>query len=133
MVRYKRIERTKKDGTLWYSYTKDHLMVNTRRVPAEIVEKLMNPEYADSIDYDDQPTKPRCLACDAPRCRQKYLNGNTYYLCEWHYQHMRLGQLAQVVREQEESNDVAKKVKTVKKVSGRTRRRRKTALSQVIE
>lgn len=135
MVKYRRIEHTKKDGAIWYGYTKNYLMVDSKRVPGEVLEKLTNPEYSNTIDYDDQPDKRRCTACEAPQSRQKYLNGITYDLCEWHYQHMRLGQLAAVVRQLEEEQEAkrvqAKEVKESKKTVKKTKRR-KTALSQVI-
>jgi len=94
MVRYQRIPYKSKEGVEGFRYLKNNKLTKESRIPHEVSEKF---KFVDTIEYDDAPELRRCLFCDAPQSRQRYLNGQTVELCEWHYQNMRLGQIAQQV------------------------------------
>jgi hypothetical protein len=138
-MKYQRIEVTLPNGEKGFTYTKNNKMTNGNKIPHEVVEKF---EYTNVVEYDEQPDKRRCLFCDAPQSRQKYLNGQLYDLCEWHYQNTRLGQLAaQVVavakenekalaKEQAEAD--ARKAKWHASHDKKKKKSRKTALSAAI-
>jgi len=77
-----------------YQYWRDSRICSPSRVPHDVREKL---EYADEIKYDEEPDRRRCIFCWAPQHRQRYLNQQLVDLCEWHYQNMSLGKVAQQV------------------------------------
>ena len=95
MVKYARIPTKNAQGAEGFRYTKDGKMTKESRIPHEVMEKF---QFAPETLYDDMPERRRCLACEAPQSRQRYLNGETVELCEYHYQNMRLGQIAALVR-----------------------------------
>ena len=105
-----------------FRYTKNGLITKESRVPHEVMEKFA---YAPTIDYDDAPERRRCIACDAPQKRQRYLDTKLVDLCEYHYQHLRLGQIAELVR-------LIKETKVEKPVAKKKKKTRKTALSASI-
>ena len=95
MAIYKRFENTVGEENTW-RYTKDNKITNSARVPAEVKERL---EIAPSMEYELNYDKPMCCFCDASVTRKRMVNLETVGLCEWHYQHMNLGKIAQQVRE----------------------------------
>ena len=124
-VKYARIPTNNK-GAEGFRYTKNGLMTKESRVPHEVMEKFA---YTPTVEYDDAPERRRCLACDAPQKRQRYLNTKLVDLCEYHYQHLRLGQIAELVRLQE----VALIAKSAEKpVTKKKKKTRKTALSNIL-
>lgn len=96
MIKYLRHPVTHPDGHTTYAYQKGHLMTSEKRIPQEVMAKF---EFTNTVEYDDEPSRRRCIFCDAPQKRQKYLNGVLHDLCEWHWQHVRLGQIAAQVKE----------------------------------
>lgn len=95
MTTYKRF-KTVAFGVEGWRYTKNGLMTKESRVPAEVMEQF---EHRESVDYDDQPDKPRCLFCDAPGSRKRYLRPVTVDLCEHHYYSENIGRIAAQIRE----------------------------------
>lgn len=95
MVHYKRVASTNPQGEAGYRYLKNNKFTNESRIPPEVMEKF---EFTSDVDYDDTPERRRCLFCDAPQSRQRYFNGVSIDLCNYHYQNKRLGQIAQQVR-----------------------------------
>jgi len=94
MFTYKRSEITINGETKW-RYFKNNLITKESTVPHEVKDKL---EYAPSVEYDERPeVLKRCIFCDAPESRQRYLNNVLVDLCEWHYQNMTLGSIAHQV------------------------------------
>jgi len=122
MVKYSRIPFKNAEGGEGFRYTKNGLITKESRVPHEVMEKFA---YTPTVEYDDAPERRRCISCDAPQKRIRVLNMMTVDLCEYHYQHMNLGQIAQQVREVEK--ELAKPKPVIKK-----KKRRKTALSKAI-
>ena len=95
MIKYTRIPNDKNG----YRYTKNNILTKESRIPMEVMEKFdINPV----IEYDERPEKRRCTMCDGYQSRQRYLNSKLWDLCEWHYQHARLGQLSKAIKENEE-------------------------------
>lgn len=96
MITYQKTVAPKQDGVdkkdLRYLYKRNGLLCRYERIPHEVQEKF---EYATEVEYDDKPDKRRCVFCDAPQSRIRYLNQQTVDLCEWHYQNMSLGKIAQ--------------------------------------
>lgn len=139
-MKYQRIEVTLPNGEKGFTYTKDAKMTNGSKIPHEVIEKF---EYTNVVEYDEQPDKRRCVSCDAPQSRGRYLDGKTVDLCEYHYQHLSLGKIAQAVRKVQEEKEVSeakeqaiKEEKSKKWHEARTKKKkkktRKTALSAAI-
>lgn len=124
MVNYKRIEYKNAANDTGFRYLKNTKLTKESRIPHEVMEKF---QYTSDVEYDEDPHKRRCIACDAPQSRQRYLNQKSVDLCEWHYQNMRLGQIAQVIREAEEAAGRPKE--PVKKTKKKTK---KTILSSMV-
>lgn len=122
MIIYKRIPYNNAAGDTGFRYTKNSLITKESRVPHEVIDKFA---FTPEVEYDDMPERRRCLFCDAPQNKQRYLNGSLVDLCEWHYQNARLGQIAAQVKLVE--NTVEKPQAKKKK-----RRTRKTALSKML-
>lgn len=95
MVKYKQTPSKDVTGKDVFRYFKDSKMVKESTVPHEVMERF---EYTTEVEYDDEPTRRRCLFCDAPKSRGRYLNGETIELCEYHYQNKTLGSIAAQVR-----------------------------------
>lgn len=120
-----------------FRYTKNGVMTKESKIPHEVMEKFA---YTSSLEYDDMPEKRRCIFCDAPQSRQKYLNSKLYDLCEWHYQNTSLGKLAaQVVAVAKEAEAIVAKEQKAKEArsvawhaSHKKKKTRKTALSAAI-
>lgn len=132
MVEYRRVTtQNKEDGETSLRYLKNSKFTKIETVPPEVLEKL---EYAERIEYDDEPTKRRCLACDGPQKRQRYLNSKTVDLCEWHYQHLTLGKIAERVRVVAQQNEarLAKEVADKEAKKTHHKKGRRTALSAAI-
>lgn len=121
MVTYKRIPYKSAQGVTGFRYTKNTIMTKEARIPHEVMEKF---DYTDTIDYDDAPERRRCIFCDSPQSRQRYLNSKAVDLCEYHYQHVNLGKIAQQVRETEQAK--------VEKPIIKKKRTRKTKLSSMV-
>jgi hypothetical protein len=126
MVTYAKIPYKDKVGNEGTKYTKDGKITKAATVPPEVLEKL---QYAEKVGFDDEPDRRRCLFCDAPQKRVRALNMMMYDLCEWHYQHMNLGKIAQKAREVESQAVVVPVVPKKKKA----KRTRKTALSNMLK
>lgn len=95
MITYKRIHYNNAAGDTGYRYLKNNLLTKEAKIPPEVHELLNSrPE----VEYDDQPEKERCIFCDAPDQRRRYLNSEMIALCEWHYQNVSLGKIAAQVR-----------------------------------
>jgi hypothetical protein len=97
-----------------YQYWKDKKLCSLGKIPNDVQEKLM---YAEKIEYDDEPLRRRCIFCYAPQHRQRYLNQQLVDLCEYHYQNMSLGKIAQQVaylKEKEASKQHGKDTTTSK-------------------
>lgn len=95
MQTYRRVVYNNAAGDSGYRYLKEGKFIKESRVPHEVMDKF---QYSEEIEYDDVPDKRRCVACDAPQSRQRYLNAEMVDLCEWHYQNMSLGRIAAQVR-----------------------------------
>lgn len=129
MIRYAKVPS--KDGA-GDRFTKNNLFIKESRVPPEVLEKLA---YATEIEYDEHPDKRRCIFCEAYQSRQRFLNSELVDLCEWHYQHARLGQIAQRINEvaKEKAEAEAKRAKmTPAEKAKQTRKLKKTALSALV-
>jgi hypothetical protein len=90
MVIYTKIKTS--TGT---KYRKDNLFVKPDRIPADVVEKF---EFTDSVKYDDEPDKARCIFCEAPSSHQRMVNPVAHEvglmiveLCDHHYYNANLG------------------------------------------
>lgn len=129
MIKYAKLPGPKGIGS---RFTKNNRMVKESRVPPEVLEKL---EYATEIEYDDKPERRRCIFCDAYQSRQRLLDGKLIDLCEWHYQHARLGQIAhRVVEKKQEDKLEAEKIAKLTPAQKRKRtiKLKKTALSEML-
>lgn len=105
MVNYKRVPYNNAAGDNGYRYLKEGKFIKESRVPHEVMDKF---QYTPEIAYDDLPDKERCVFCEAPQSRQRYLNSEMVDLCEYHYQNMSLGRIAAQVRllkEEKEKQD----------------------------
>lgn len=129
MIKYARIPFKNANGDEGYRYTKNGLMTKESRIPHDVMEKF---EYAPAIEYDDMPEARRCIACDAPQSRTRYLNAESIELCEYHYQNMRLGQIAQQVRELKEEQEKKVEQDSLKrgKAKRKPKRKNRTELAQ---
>lgn len=126
MIKYQKIPYKNAQGDTGFRYTKNGLMTKESRIPHEVMEKF---EYTPTFEYDESPEKRRCIFCDAPQSRQRYLNSELIDLCEWHYQNARLGQIAAQVREVEKEKVLEAAKPVAKKKKPKTR---KTALSSML-
>ena len=123
MIKYAKVPS--KDGA-GDRFTHNGLFIKESRVPPELMEKF---EYATELEYDEHPEKRRCIFDEAYQSRQRFLNSELIDLCEWHYQHARLGEIAHQV------DLLAKEAKVkAEKVPKKTNKKRtkKTALSSMI-
>jgi hypothetical protein len=105
MIKYMKIPYSNAAGDSGFRYKKDNLMTKEARIPHEVMEKF---EYASEVEYDDVPDKRRCIFCDAPQSRQRYLDGGMLDLCEYHYQNKSLGTIAaqmRLLKEEQEKQD----------------------------
>lgn len=133
MINYKRIPYKNAAGDTGFRYTKNNKMTKESRIPQEVMERFT---YTDAVEYDDAPERRRCIFCDAPQSRQRFLNNEMVDLCEYHYQNKNLGTIAAQVRllkEEQESEDGRKRMR--KESSGgkrkRTSRKTKVALNYI--
>ena len=126
MVKYKKIEYKNAASDTGFRYLKDNKLTKESRIPHEVMEKF---QFTPEVDYDDEPSRRRCLFCDSPQKRLRVLNLTMVDLCEWHYQHMTLGKVAEQVRKVEEeiAREAVKPTKKAKK-----KKLKKTALSEAI-
>lgn len=92
MVVYHRLSRS--DGT--YRYTRNNIFVKSDRIPPEVLLKF---EYTDSVKFEDEPEKKRCLFCDAPATRKRLVTQVIVELCEGHYYSKNIGTIVAQLRE----------------------------------
>ena len=117
MVVYYRISRS--DGT--YRYTKNNVFVKGSSIPPEVLEKF---EYTDSVKFEDEPEKKRCLFCDAPATRKRLVTQVIVELCEGHYYSKNIGTIVAQLRE---LNNIKEKIdgeQRRRKVVNRGKRKR---------
>jgi hypothetical protein len=95
MVIYTKVNR--KDGEV--RYLKNNLFVKSDRVPAEVLEKF---EFTDTVKYDEQPDRPRCLFCEAPATRKRLVTGLMVDMCEYHYYNRNIGTIVAQIRQLDE-------------------------------
>lgn len=107
-MKYQRIIHRKNDIED-FRYTRDGVFVKADRVPQDVMVKF---EYTPTVEYDDQPDKPRCLFCDAPRSHQRYVTGLMVPLCDHHYYTENIGRITaqlRLLKEQGEKDGVQQK------------------------
>lgn len=122
MIKYRKIEYKNAAGDTGFRYLKNNKLTKESTIPPEVLDKFsINPE----VEYDDEPERRRCIFCDSPQKRIRTLNLTMIDLCEWHYQNMTLGKIAEQVRKIEQT--VPKEVKKVKK-----KKLKRTALSNIV-
>lgn len=132
MITYRKVPFNNGTGYESFRYLRNNVLTKESYVPAEVIEKFT---YTDTVQYDDKPDERRCIFCDAPQSRQKYFNNETVDLCEWHYQNVNLGKIAQQVRlnkeEKERKEQDAINAKALKrlKTKGKQRKGAKSTLS----
>lgn len=94
MNTYKRTEYTL-NGEKKMRYFRNNLITKESTVPQEVKDKLM---YSPEVEFDNQPENAhRCIWCDAPGTRMRYLNQETVYNCDYHYHNTSLGAVAHQV------------------------------------
>jgi hypothetical protein len=104
-------------------YRNDKGFLKPERIPAEVLE---NFKHTDSVEYDDQPDKARCLFCDAPETHQRTINVvahavdlKTIELCDYHYYNQSLGSLVAKYRLNQQEKQDERQVPKRSKSKGR--------------
>lgn len=81
-------------------FLKDKVPFKKDSIPANIFQRLLDGEK----DIDESDTKIEgpvkfCLFCKAPCKLTRFINMQTIYLCDEHYQNKNIGQIAHKMKE----------------------------------
>jgi len=84
-------------------YSKDKVQTKSDRVPQVVKDTLNNG--VDTMQFDDQPEKARCLFCDEPATHSRLVANQFVPLGDYCYYNKNIGKITQRLNELKKGQD----------------------------